>query len=195
MKFAGAGYADEPETNWLVPTRRVFPLSPAIHARNTVKDMIDGTDASPLRLRYYVNHYKNSDCAHCNGNAANSIWYMELTRDDDRAPTDYVLKNCQPNGYSIYPSICQQYQAVAGCPPLSTTIHASIAVGMLALLDPNPCDVENGRLPTNYHLSVFDGLKWTDLKSGRFTPEPATSASGAADWPGLTWRSGHPSSS
>ena len=173
MKFAGAGYTGGPNPNWLVPTRHVFPLTAAIQAQDPLKDGVNGTDANSLKLKYFLNHYKASDCTYCGGDAGNAIWYTELTLEDDRAPTDYINKNClydpvSPDFKAIYPIICQQRLAVDGCPPLSTTVHASIAVGLMALLDVQPCDVENGRRPTNYHLSVFDGLTWRDLRSNHF---------------------------
>ncbi len=173
MKFEGAGDSyGSPRPQWLVPTRHVFPLISAIQAKDPSKNMINGTDANPLRLRYHLNHYTNDDCDWCGGDIGNSIWYAELTLNDDRAPTDYVWRVCNPGSesFAAYPIVCQQRlrDSIPGCPPLSTQVRASIAVGLLATLDTNPCDVENGRQPTNYHLNVFDGLKWWDLRQNLF---------------------------
>ncbi len=170
MKFRGMGYAGDPQPTNLASSRHVFPLQSAILAKDPSKSGVNGTDQNPLKLKYVLHHNMNTDCSFCGGDVGNAIWYAELTLDEDRAPTDYVLKHCDyaTESAAIYPMICQQNQAVPGCPPLSTTGHASIAVGLLALLDTYPCDVENGRRPTNYHLSVFDGLKWWVLKSNTF---------------------------
>ncbi len=186
LKFAGAGYDGGPSINWLVPTRHVFSLAPAIQAKDNTKNAVNGTNDNSLKLKFYLNHYTggsgapgdgSGECRFCNADAGNAIWYVDLTMDDDHAPTDYIQANCLTNYTEyggdgafkgVFPIICQQTQAVFGCPPLSTTIRASIAVGLLALLDPQPCNVENGRRPTNYHLSYFDGLKWRDLRSNVF---------------------------
>lgn len=167
MLFLG-GYDDEPVPTNLAAARHVFPLATAISAKDPAKNAVNGSDEQPLKLSYRLNHFTNADCVHCAGNIGNAIWYAELSYGDDRAPTDYYFKTCPPSlSLASFPILCQQRQnsQVPGCPPLSTAVHASIAVGMMALMDPEPCDVENGRRPTNYHLSVFDGVKWTDLRS------------------------------
>jgi hypothetical protein len=116
------------------------------------------------------------------GDMGNSIAYIELTMGNDYAPMDFVYKQCNPDNESPakYPVVCQQrVAAVEGtplsaiCPPPSATIHASLAIGCNALMEEassgnNPCDVENGRRPTNYHIAVFDGLYWQDMRVNRF---------------------------
>ncbi len=54
-------------------------------------------------------------------------------------------------------------------PPLDTErTWSSIAFGMLAQLDRDPCDSETGRKPTMYHAATFDGNRWYDLRSSVF---------------------------
>ena len=170
LKSRGMGYPGESGPTNLASSRHVFPLQSSIQAKNAAKNAVNGTDENPLKLSYRVKHNTPADCSGCGGDTALALWYAELVLDEDRAPTDYILRHCDPatESTAIYPVICQQRQSVAGCPPLSTAVHASIAVGLVAILDTNPCDVENGRRPTNYHLSVFDGLMWRDLRNSLY---------------------------
>ncbi len=141
-----------------------FSLEPAITRRFPGMDVINGTDSNPLTLRFWMNAaeipidgwYLEVPC--------NLAMYVELRMADDHAPTDYVLRNCSPEAQGPYPMICQQRVIPTGCPTtLSPTVHSSLAFGWLSTLDTNPCDVENGRKPTNYHAAIFDGNRWTQL--------------------------------
>ncbi len=107
------------------------------------------------------------------------------------APTDYVLvgalepgsvdcvscyglcrsQGIQNSGVHVqWPTICQQEFPNAACPELSTEIRPVIAIGVLAELDNDPChcDTPSSQKPNNWHLSIFDGLRWRVLKQGMF---------------------------
>lgn len=100
---------------------------------------------------------------------------------------------CPSPNYSVsvpWPTICQSYDArtasalcpnPAGGDPIPCNypppycpetpvnkIHKALAIGALALLDNNPCHCETpaNQMPSNAHLSFFDGWKWRSLKSG-----------------------------
>jgi hypothetical protein len=118
--------------------------------------------------------------------------YMELAYGLDHAPMDYIMvgadigtgcKDCNHTCTSpqtsvpiAWPHVCQSYEprvAAPACPPLQTNIRAALAIGANSLLDNNPCHCElsgtpNFQVPTNYHLSYYDGLKWRILKSGSY---------------------------
>lgn len=77
----------------------------------------------------------------------------------------------QCTGGPVYPIVTQQWLnsgITVPHPGLSTTIRKSIAFGQLAQTDRNPCDLETGKKPTQYHACTFDGLKWWDLRSNVF---------------------------
>jgi hypothetical protein len=166
-----------------------FSLVPAIAQKFPGYNMINGTDASPLVLRFWA--YTNHDIGSA---ASNWPFYVELRLDEDKAPTDWirsgdcteivtsagvylgkqVKEECAAEGVTEFPIVCQQvtrYNGTtppSGCPALSTTVHASMAFGWLAQLDKDPCNVETGRKPTLYHTAVFDGLYWYDCYPNTF---------------------------
>jgi len=88
------------------------------------------------------------------GAAGNFTAYVELNLDDDRAPTDFTRFNCYPEAQGPY----QVLETTDGQP------HASFAFGMIAIMDPFPCDVEVGRRPSSEVAVVYDGLDWHMLK-------------------------------
>jgi len=145
-----------------------WDFSSVIESRNPGYNAVNGTDENPL-IMWFWTRYQTS------GAEGNAPQYVELSLGGDHAPTDYVWVDCQPEAQGPYPVICQQNRTwepsiSSICPPLDTTVHAAFAYGTLALLDPNPCDVETGRKPTRYHAVVFDGLQWTEIRSNRFPP-------------------------
>jgi hypothetical protein len=151
-----------------------FDLEPAIVHRFPNCNLLNGTDANPLTLRFWMTpaEIPNPETGKLLEVPANLAMYVELRRDDDHAPTDYVLRDCSPEGQGPYPMVCQQRHIPAGCPAtLSPTIHQSLAFGWLSTLDTNPCDVENGRKPTNYHAAAFDGNRWTQIFFGALRPQ------------------------
>jgi len=156
------------EGNDHVAVRHKWVLTDPIHQKNPAHNAINGTDETPLVLKWSIHH---GDI----GAGANSPYYVELFLDGDRAPTDYVMVDCSPEEEGPYPVVCQQSRYWESsvntiCPPLDPTIHASLAAGFLAPLDPNPCNVETGRRPTRYHLVVFDGNQWFELRDNRYPP-------------------------
>jgi len=75
------------------------------------------------------------------------------------------------SGGPIYPVVVQQFfnaSIVPPHPPAPTTIHKSLAFGQLAQTDRNPCNLETGKKPTQYHACMFDGLKWQDLRANAY---------------------------
>lgn len=178
-------------------------LSPYIQAAYGDTE-INGTDASPLILEFWMN-CKVQTAACLSG----SNGYMELALTDelepprsppasDQAPTDFVMvgnddgagcedcyHTCGSPDFSVHvpwPTICQQEfpRAVSPdpCPPLQTNVRSVIAIGALSFLDNNPCHCETpaAQKPRNEHLSLYDGLKWRILKSGMFPKIPGYEA-------------------
>ena len=146
-----------------------FNLVPAIADRFPGMNLLNGSNENPLTLRFWMNA---AEIPHPEWGylevPANLAMYVELRKEEDHAPTNYVMRNCYPEGQGPYPMVCQQRNVPAGCPTPSTTVHSSLAFGWLSLLDTNPCDVENGRKPTNYHSAVFDGTRWTQMLNSMF---------------------------
>ncbi len=137
-----------------------------------------------------------SGCLSCRNQCAATLDARGMA-DDGRAPA------------AAWPSICQSYDArtpASMCPdPANPTgplipcgppycpeipvdkIHKVLAVGAMAMLDPNPCHCENPPKPPNCpgslpvpdytwhgmevdHLAFFDGWKWRILSSKIFDP-------------------------
>ncbi|MBI4580754.1 MAG: hypothetical protein HY718_13690 [Planctomycetes bacterium] len=144
-----------------------FSLEAAAGQRFPGSDALNGTDANPLTLRFWMNPAEGMNPVGVIDSPPILALYVELRMDNDHAPTDYVEKDCAPE-VGMFPVVCQQRHHPAACPALSTATHASLAFGWLAPLDNNPCDVETGRKPTTYHAAVFDGLKWTQLFASMF---------------------------
>lgn len=160
-------------------------------------DAVTGTDAHPLVLRYDVSGGVAADL-----HVQWDIGVMGLSLDtgnpnQNRPPMDYVLvgveedpinnpgciscyNTCEPpqepSVHSPWPFVCQSYETRAECPPLQTNVRTAIAVGVNALLDNNPCHCEdsNNQKPSNYYLSLYDGLKWRILHPDHPGPEGET---------------------
>jgi len=90
-------------------------------------------------------------------------------------------------GWPIYPIVNQQNLsgAIAVPHPPKTSynpedsnyrIWSSVAFGLLAQLDGNPCDQGTGKKPTSYHVAVFNGHQWQDLRANQFPPYPGLPA-------------------
>ncbi len=144
-------------------------------------DAVAGTDEHPLVMRFHQNGLTGEKIHSANA-------YMELALGADFAPTDYVwypsaTETCQAvcggNGAAVrFPVICAQEQAVPGCPPMpadpgdpfAPPIRASIAVGVLAFLDNQPCHCDDltRQKPRATRLAYYDGYKWRTLRSGLF---------------------------
>lgn len=105
--------------------------------------------------------------------------YVELALGDDRAPTDHVMsENCSeiPCGGPSpgFPVICQVANPLdprpSDCPPVSDSIHAAMAFGLLSKLDMNPCHPEmcgtGAHHPQSNHPAFFDGKRWWVVKAG-----------------------------
>jgi hypothetical protein len=167
VQYQGSGNTNQYHT---------FSLADASNHKFPGSNALNGSDANPLTLRYWV--YPSVA-----GSPPNLPLYVELRLDNDQAPTNYIIaksanstayQTCDAEAVTTFPVVCQQRLSPAsstppaGCPALSTQVHASLAFGWLAQLDRNPCDVETGRKPTTYHAAVFDGRDWFQLNANIF---------------------------
>lgn len=142
----------------------------------------------------------------CNEAAfANMVYYHELCLGDDRAPVNFTRTDCMNyhdcncNGGGCGPGetptcdggphdgmTCSNDLDCYGGPlrqVLQTsdgTVHASFAVGMMSIMDTNPCDLDQGYYPSVWRLVVFDGLTWHKFKAPLFDL-PLTSPPDKAD--------------
>lgn len=148
---------------------------------------VAGTDQAPLVMEFYMGGMGQGKLYFGNG-------YWEVAMSDDRANTDYAYSpNCAtycspPINQGPFPIICAQGNPdgplPANCPSASTApIHKSIAVGVLTLVDTNPCHCGSvdAHSPQGSHLMTYDGQKWWTLKSN--SPVATTgSAQGLKSW-------------
>lgn len=131
-----------------------------------------GTDDHPLVMSMNLQNQTGGKVQ-----AANV--YFELTFGNDFAPTDYVDRTdeCAACGVVITQDwgrvMCAQNVQIAGCPDIETApVHASIAAGFLAYLDPDPCDCGQAAHGSKVaHLAFFDGQHWMVLTEGLFPGE------------------------
>ncbi len=98
------------------------------------------------------------------------------------------------NVHNPWPHVCQSYEPrseAPACPPLQTNVRTAIAIGANALLDNNPCHCQAPEtpaedrvreVPTNRHLSFYDGLKWRIINPDHPGPGGET----------LAWWTDHP---
>ncbi len=172
------------QTNYRA-NRSTHNFGAAVQQVDPTKNAVNGTDAKPLVLEATINF------AAPEYGESTDPYYIELMASGDQAPVDYFLQPCYNNptgdvcnviepepNCGPWPTICQQYRPVAPgiepcianvnepCGPLKEEIHASIAFGSLAWLDPSPADRQStGRKPTRDHVVIFDGKAWRELRS------------------------------
>lgn len=154
------------------------------------RNAINGSDANPLVLMYYMAPNATGIGADINANM-----YVELSFGDDKAPTDYIWRGKYADPYPAteacgggpYPIVCQQAREInqsasedgsdliyvnTHCPPLSNQTWRSIAFGYMAIVDKDPCgSAEQGvdsHIPTADHPAVFDGNKWRQIRTARY---------------------------
>ncbi|MBI4582114.1 MAG: hypothetical protein HY718_20630, partial [Planctomycetes bacterium] len=174
-----------------------YPLSADGQIRNLswrVQDVfgstntaVVATDDQPLILTYMVDGGGSGKIHWDNG-------FIQVTLDDgnenqrtDTANVNYVdSPDCSvycspPIAFEPMPIVCAQGNPIgplpAACPNVVTNpppIHQSIAVGVLSLIDPDPCHCGSSQAhgPVNYHLNVYDGQMWWILRSNN--PRPST---------------------
>ncbi|MHC4675121.1 MAG: hypothetical protein ACYTBZ_21765, partial [Planctomycetota bacterium] len=105
------------------------------------------------------------------GAYANFTYYTELNLDGDRAPTNFIWRNCYAETGDHGGSPHQLMLATDVNPdPGTTWHHASFAFGLVAHhdIDLNPCNVDAGRRPTAWRAFVYDGKDWLNLKAPDF---------------------------
>jgi hypothetical protein len=100
------------------------------------------------------------------GSYSRMMYYTELCLDEDRAPLDYDTVFCAAGCYGTH---CRD----AGTNPRlrlngDGQVHASFALGVVAWMDRDPCDLDTGWYPTEWRLAVYDGLNWSTFKGGQF---------------------------
>ena len=169
-------------------TVRDWELSPPVGEPDQILDLhrligevfgaqyaaVAATDAAPLVMEFYAA-----------ANVGKMFWssgYMELAFSDEtymnRANTEYAMSPncatyCSPAiNQGPFPIICAQGNPAmplpAGCPPVGITpppVHQAIAVGALAVMDPDPCHCGvQAHQPINYHLNLYDGQLWWNLR-------------------------------
>jgi hypothetical protein len=129
-----------------VGARHRHDLTPAeIQGAAVVNDpnanVIYGTDANPLILEYYIDLGTQGWWRHNR--------FMEITCGTDRAPTPMIDVTCPEDGSF------RRYIDPAG----DSQVHASIAVGVIAARDPNPCHTlaTNDNQHQVYRLVVYGG--------------------------------------
>jgi hypothetical protein len=131
---------------------------------------VAGTDANPLVMSMNLQNQSGDTRVR----AAN-VFY-ELSFGSDYAPTDYVDRqaDCAACGVNVTQDwgrvLCAQNRPIPGCPdPATAPLHASIAVGFVAYLDPDPCDCGQASHGSSVsHLAVFDGQHWIVLDEGMY---------------------------
>ncbi|HOJ75229.1 MAG TPA: EF-hand domain-containing protein [Phycisphaerae bacterium] len=104
---------------------------------------VDGTDANPLTLDFYLYLGPNSSL-HYRKNA-----YIEIACGSDRAPTPTEEVTCADG--NVYPHLKLDGDG---------TVHRAIAVGQIAMADTDPCDDAGEFVQRNWRLSVYDGRRW-----------------------------------
>lgn len=162
-----------------------------IQAMDPTKNSVNGTDANPLVLIFYLADGPNPPGLYPSKDNS----YVELSLDADHAPTDYVWRGDRTKNYpdpdgcpnGPFPVICQQVRETNvstsengtdltwlnnNCPPLSTNTWKSFAFGFLSIIDKDPCGIlEQGsdpHIPTVDFPAVFDGNKWRQMRAFRF---------------------------
>jgi len=158
-------------------------LTPYIQETLNGSTAVNGTDENPLVLRFAISAVSNA--------LTMSNGYLELALGDPngevddiaQAPTDFVMVgadngagclSCKPTCSYPYasvdvawPTVCQQDDPHALCPPKQTIVRKTLAIGALAMLDTDPCecrtDYEHHKVPRNPYVSYFDGIEWHAL--------------------------------
>lgn len=102
------------------------------------------------------------------------ISYVELHLDEDRAPFNFQTVFCPYAPATGAAKVRERLVTSDG------QVHASFAVGVVATMDTNPCDLDTGVHPTYWRLVVFDGLTWQQFQAPRFGL-PLTSPADHAD--------------
>lgn len=101
------------------------------------------------------------------------VSYVELFLDEDRAPFDWEMAFCPwtPNAQARnFPRLIRT----------DGQVHASFALGVVAIMDSNPCDLDTGWYPTHWRFVVYDGRTWQQFQAPRFDI-PLTSPADESD--------------
>jgi ELWxxDGT repeat protein len=134
-------------------------LIPLIQSIDPTKSAVAGTDSDPLELRFKF------DLPTYGGDgqlAMQTNQIIELTDGVDRAPVGPITMVDCGNG-NLRPQI----------PTTDGQPHNVFAIGVLALLDPDPCDTDPNAqefpgVPVVAKIVVYDGLEWHICSAGKF---------------------------
>lgn len=124
-----------------------YSLVPGIQQLDPTQGSVDGTDTNPLTVVFVL------DMVGTNFESASANRYLELTDGSDRAASTVETVDCAG---LLRPKV----QVDDGLD------HNSIAIGVFAATDLDPCSDE-GR-PLTYRMSVYNGGRWYELKPGIF---------------------------
>jgi hypothetical protein len=147
----------DPNTGKLIGVRNKHVFTPAeiqsIPGAEVNANCISGSDGNYLRVVYLL-HSKIQSFDYARANR-----FVEIVCGNDRAPTAMIHKVC-----GVPPDEKNRYHLanVSNDPNASgADVHASIAIGMVAMADPNPCSPEAKQ--EVYRLVVYDGQYWRIL--------------------------------
>ncbi len=134
-------------------------LVPLIQNLDASKSAVIGTDANPISIHFRLDL---PSFGYDNQWARQSTWIMELTDGVDRAPVGPVsMVDC--GGGVFRPKI----------PLTDGSSHNVFAIGVIAQLDQNPCDIDPdvpdfSDVPVVAEVVVYDGAQWQVCTAGKF---------------------------
>lgn len=148
----GLYYPDAKNNQYLFDgTSHKYDMRPRIAQLDPTKGSVNGTIANPLVLKFVLD--LPGDSTH-RFDAAQTNRYVELTDGSDRAAAEVQIIECDTG--KLRPQVTTD----------DGMDHDSIAIGMFAVLDPDPCSPEDK--PLTYRLSVYNGDRWYELKGNIF---------------------------
>jgi len=117
----------------------------------------------------------------------NFTYYTELNLDGDRAPTNFIWRNCYAEVHDHGGSPHQLMATTDENPdPGTDWHHASFAFGLVAHFDepdnPNPCNLGAGRKPSAYRAFFYDGSHWRRLKGSEIPDLPTPDIADFYPW-------------
>jgi len=154
--------------SWIVDLDGNLLEKTAVNGSGVILDQLDPSYVDPATIATTLKGEHMIRGA--GGSAGNNVFYVEWYAEDDRAPVNWNMFNCftQYTGYPDPPPVEDPGQKTSRRAPVlirtDGTEHASFALGMFALIDPYPCDMNAGRWSTEYTPVAFDGLNWVPLE-------------------------------
>ena len=155
--YPDIGYPWNPENYIFYGTSHRHDLVPRIQELDEIPQMgwgsVNGTDDDPLVLEFVIDAY--GDDTHRYG-AAQVNRYIELTDGSDRAPAEIEYQQRVDNKWRPKVDLVDR-----------ETDHDVIAIGIFAVLDPDPCEpaFPRNQQPLTYRWSLYDGDRWIVLNA------------------------------